>query len=55
MLKISVRAYWVVVLMQDNPHVDVRTDDGKFCKFNRWANYEGVYADVNGCSAAQFV
>lgn len=47
MLKPTVRACWVVVLMQDG-----RADDGKFCKFNRWANYQGVYADMSGCSAA---
>lgn len=46
---------WVVVLMQDKPHVDRRMDDGKFCKFNRWANYWRVCADVSGCSVAQFV
>lgn len=55
MLKLPVRARWVVVLMQDNPHADGRMDDGKFCKFNRWANYQGVYADVSGFSGTQFV
>lgn len=36
------RACWLVILMQDNPHVDRRMDVGKFCKFNRWANYSSV-------------
>lgn len=36
------RACWVGVLMRDNPHVDRRMDDGKFCKFNRWALLESV-------------